>query len=287
MLKKKTQTLHSSLLHPTGPAPPCIGCLLAALHHAGCTAPQRQGASPSTTPGTCRDAVAGKGQADTQAPGDVCRGKEAASRPSTRGRERKPQTENSLQTPRKGEGTGGPCELSGSSWDASRAPGVCKLTSRRSNTACERRCTVEGSPAPLRGCAHSFRSRRLISTAKLPPDSSSKTRPCAKAPLSSHSPPLRGKENGEPRSTAAKRQVWEERQKAPAIYFYICCCQDQSEQQGRHGKQNTKRCCISRLPQKHVLSLILRQHPIRESQLVLSKGKKSPWHGNKSVGAVC
>lgn len=211
--------------------------------------PQRQRASHSITLGSALHGCCSReGAGRHPGPGDLYRGKEAASCPSTQGWERKPQTENCPQTPRKREAAGGPCELSGSSWEARCALGVCKLTSHSSNTACEHRCVVEGSPAPLHGCACSFRSPCLISTSELPPDSFSKTLSCAKAPLSSHSPPLRVKENGEPRSTAAKRQVWEERQKAPGIYFYICCCWDQSEQQGRHGEQSTKHCCNSRPP---------------------------------------
>lgn len=103
-----------------------------------CIPPQRQRASPSITPGSAVQGCCGKEESSGHpGPGDLCRGKEAASCPSTQGQERKPQTENSLQTPQKGEAAGGPCELSSSSWEARRAPGVYKLTSRRHNAACE------------------------------------------------------------------------------------------------------------------------------------------------------
>ena len=76
----------------------------------------------------------GKGQVG---PGDLCWGKEAANSPNTQGRERKPQTEISPPTPRKGEAAGGPSELSGSSREARRAPGLRKLTPRGCDAACE------------------------------------------------------------------------------------------------------------------------------------------------------
>lgn len=94
----------------------------------------------------------------------------------------------------------------------------------------------EASQPPPWGCAHSFRSPWLMSTAQLPqtPRESLSSLPTAR-----------------PREQS-QRQLWEA---APRLYFYICCCQDQREAQ----RADTE--LLELQAPKNTAALILLQHP--------------------------